>query len=177
MKKKKKLWKVPKRRNIHSPQIHPIWVTYLLQIHTKNKVFLKCQKTLAVLLFPEVISGIPDHLKGHLSPITSTQPTRMGRQDTLQIPSIRDVYLVKPWKGSGGGTWNIIPPKVWLTLHCVAFPKGPEDVVFVSMPGDHEWRMVDLIMLLLPRGEGMGFYVVDFLMPGVTCMRAGQPYK
>lgn len=137
------------------PQIYPSWWPTSYKYIKKNEFVKNVKRNLAVLLCSEAISGIPDYLKDHLSYIASTQPTRMGRQGML---SIRNVYLVGPWKRASQR--NIIPPRYdWLSA-VLLFRKALKTCFFQFAWGP--WRMVDLIMLLLPwGGGGMGFYVVE----------------
>lgn len=46
----------------------------------------------------------PGYLKDHFSPVISTQPTRVGRQCNLHVPSSINGFLVgaRKWAFSGG---------------------------------------------------------------------------
>lgn len=70
------------------------------------------QLKILVITFNALQGLGPDYLKDHSSPFTSTQPTRMERQDMLQVPSIR-VFIW--WEHEKWLSW------IWTFLYETSF--------------------------------------------------------
>lgn len=76
----------------------------------------------------------------------------------LEVPSIKDYYLVGPQKRAFSlvvpSLWNIIPQKSMDGPQPAAFSKNPKNVALSAglgtMNGNRADQAVDLIVLLLP---------------------------